>query len=180
MADSAALRRPPLVTETAEISALPPATRFILRGDASVIAAAGGAIGIDVDQTPCRASRAGARALLWLGPDEWLLVAPEAEVDTLQVALEQALSGRPHALVDVSHRQTGLAIQGVHAADILNSACPLDLDQAAFPVGMCTRTAFAKAEIVLWRTASDAFQIEVWRSFADYVARLLAEAGREY
>jgi len=45
---------------------------------------------------------------------------------------------------------------------------------------MCTRTVFAKAEIVLWRTAPDAFRIEVWRSFTDYVARLLGEAAREY
>ncbi len=45
---------------------------------------------------------------------------------------------------------------------------------------MCTRTIFAKAEIVLWRTAPDAFRIEVWRSFAPYVLGLLDEAIMEY
>jgi sarcosine oxidase subunit gamma len=34
--------------------------------------------------------------------------------------------------------------------------------------------------VVLWRTASDVFHIEVWRSFADYVAGLLNEAAQEY
>ena len=57
---------------------------------------------------------------------------------------------------------------------------PLDLDQAAFPVGMCTRTLFGKAEIVLWRKADDAFRVEVWRSFAPYVLGCLGEACREY
>jgi glucoamylase len=33
----------------------------------------------------------------------------------------------------------------------------LDLDIEAFPVDMCTRTVFAKADIVLWRTAPDTF-----------------------
>ena len=51
---------------------------------------------------------------------------------------------------------------------------------AAFPVGMCTRTLFGKAEIVLWRTAPRPFRIEVWRSFAPYVLGCLDEACREY
>jgi sarcosine oxidase subunit gamma len=45
---------------------------------------------------------------------------------------------------------------------------------------MCTRTVFAKAEVVLWRTGADAFHVEVWRSFAPYVLGLLEEAAREY
>jgi sarcosine oxidase subunit gamma len=44
---------------------------------------------------------------------------------------------------------------------------------------MCTRTILGKADIVLWRTGAESFHVEVWRSFADYVARFLAEASRE-
>jgi sarcosine oxidase, subunit gamma len=42
---------------------------------------------------------------------------------------------------------------------------------------MCTRTIFAKAEIVLWRRAKDSFRVEVWRSFAPYVSDFLKEAS---
>jgi sarcosine oxidase subunit gamma len=56
----------------------------------------------------------------------------------------------------------------------------LDLDAAAFPVGMATRTLFAKTEIVLWRRESMRFHIEVWRSFAGYLHGLLGEAVREH
>ena len=62
---------------------------------------------------------------------------------------------------------------------LLNAGCPLDLDSTAFPIGMCTRTVLAKAEIVLWRTGQDVFHVEVWRSFADYVSSFLAEVARE-
>ena len=62
---------------------------------------------------------------------------------------------------------------------LLNAGCPLDLDLAAFPVGMCTRTVLAKAEIVLWRTSAEVFHVEVWRSFASYVTEYLAEVARE-
>ena len=47
-----------------------------------------------------------------------------------------------------------------------------------FPVGMCTRTVLGKAEVVLWRTDAQAFRLEVWRSFAPYVAQFLGEASR--
>ena len=53
-----------------------------------------------------------------------------------------------------------------------------NLDASAFPVGMCTRTVLAKAEVVLWRTAAEAFRLEVARSFVSYVAEFLAEAER--
>ena len=56
----------------------------------------------------------------------------------------------------------------------------LDLHPVAFPVGMCTRTVFGKAEIVLWRTEAEAYHIEVARSFAPYVWACLEEARREF
>jgi sarcosine oxidase subunit gamma len=88
-------------------------------------------------------------------------------------------SGRGGSLVDVSHRQGGLIAEGAKAAYALNAACPLSLDESDFPAGTCTRTVFAKAEIVLWRPASQLFRIEVARSFAPYVAGLLTEIMRD-
>jgi sarcosine oxidase subunit gamma len=162
------------------LTALPPASRFVLRGRPGAIEAAGGTFGGALPQQACRAAVVGARAMLWLGPDEWLLLAPEFEGGALTAALEQAMNGQPHSLVDVSHRQTGLEISGPDAAAALNVGCPLDLEPEAFPVGMCTRTVLAKAEIVLWRTAPMTFRIEVWRSFAAFVGRFLEEASREF
>src|SRR5208282_5262058 len=121
----------------------------------------------------------------WLGPDEYLLLDSAADANhaaaTLAAsAVEQALGGLPHALVDISHRQIALYLSGPHAAEILSGACPLDLSLAEFPVGTCTRTAFAKADIVLWRTAAEAFHLEVGRSFRAYVSDLLREIALEF
>jgi len=38
---------------------------------------------------------------------------------------------------------------------------------------------FAKAEIVLWRTASEVFRVEVARSYCRYVVDLLEEIAHE-
>ncbi len=180
MAEHAAVRRTPEIPVTPGLRLLPPAARCILRAQPRAIRGAGAALGLDVAEQALRASQAGTRAALWLGPDEYLIIAPEAEAPVLARTLEDALRAEPHSLVDVSHRQTALEIRGPRVEDILNSACPLDLDDRAFAVGMCTRTVFAKAEIVLWRTAADVFRLEVWRSFTDYVASFLDEVVREY
>jgi sarcosine oxidase subunit gamma len=171
-------RQGPALVATAHVHVLPPARRFVLRGDDAARAAAERAFAVPLPALACRAGSNGARAALWLGPDEWLLIAPAADTSA-EDALGQALEGLSHSLVDVSHRQIGLNVSGPQAARLLNAGCPLDLDESAFPVGMCTRTMLSKAEVVLWRTAPGEFRLEVWRSFAAYVTEYLAGAARD-
>jgi heterotetrameric sarcosine oxidase gamma subunit len=143
-----------------QLAALPSATRLILRGEVTGMALPG----------PCRAIAHEDRAILWLGPDEYLLLASAEIVPMVGDA----------SIVDVSHRNTALSVSGPRATWAINAFCALDLHSSAFPVGMCVRTVFGKAEIVLWRTAAETFRIEVARSFAPYVWSCLEEARREF
>lgn len=68
---------------------------------------------------------------------------------------------------------------GPGAEATLSAGCPQDLSLAVFPVGACSRTIFGKVEIVIHRTAEDAFRVECWRSFSDYVFTFLSEAARD-
>jgi sarcosine oxidase subunit gamma len=182
-----AQRRPPSVVSNEWLKLLPPAGRWVLHGGPGVRASAAPVWGVPFSEEACRAVVLGSRATLWLGPDEYLLLelgtglAAEGESHAaVAEELERALAGAPHALVDVSHRQFALEISGAHAATLLSGGCPLDLDVRAFPVGMCTRTVLAKADIVLWRTGQNTFHLEAWRSFAAYVSGLLGEIAREF
>jgi len=148
------------------VAMLPPASRFIVRGDPAAFTG----YGVALPSRACRAETNGTVSALWLGPDEWLVLAPDGR----QLPVPMA------SVVEVSDRQVAIGVSGEAAADVLNGFNALDLHLEAFPVGMCTRTLFGKAEIVLWRTAPDTFRIEVWRSFAPYVLGCLAEAAREY
>src|SRR5512137_504683 len=172
-------RRPVTVTATPWLRSLPAAAKFIFRGDASAVAAAGSSLGLALPTAACRAAVNDTRAALWLGPDEFLLIAPEMEARAVAADLSAALGVLPHSLVDVSHRQVTLELSGPHAEWLLGGQCPLPLDLRAFPVGMCTRTVFAKAEIVLWRSASETFRMDVARSFTQYVVDLLLEIALE-
>lgn len=144
-----------------QLALSPPAQRLIVRGDAS-------GLGLAVPDAG-RATVSGERALLWLGPDEFLLIAPEGTE-----------SPRLSGTVDISHRDVGIGVTGSRAPWVINAFCALDLHHCAFPIGMCTRTVFGKAEIMLWRTAADTFRIEVARSFAPYVWTCLDEARQEF
>jgi sarcosine oxidase, subunit gamma len=160
------------------LSEAAPAARFILRGGEAVRVACGMVFGVELPSQLGAAGESDKRAALWLGPDEWLLIAHGADTAAIGDVLESVLEGTAHSLVDVSHRQVGLIVSGPDAARVLNAGCPLDLDPRAFPVGFATRTLFDKVEIVLWRGAEAAFHIEIWRSFAPHLAASLAEAAR--
>jgi sarcosine oxidase subunit gamma len=179
MLDLSTHRQAPVLLASAFVRELPPASRHVLRGGPPVMTAAGAALGLNISDIACRSASQGARAALWLGPDEQLLLGSVADGPTIEQQLQSALAALPHSVVDVSHRQMAFQVSGTPAQTVLNAGCPLDLYLASFPVGMCTRTVLGKADIVLWRTAEDTFHVEVWRSFADYVSRFLAEASRE-
>jgi len=178
MADVVA-RLPNQVRETQWLRSAPQVARFVFRGNVDARLAAGMALGVPLADRTGRVVTHGSRAALSLGPDEHLLIIPETEATTFAVELSAALAGLPHSLVDVSHRQVGLELHGEHAEWLLAAACPLPLDIETFPVDACTRTVFGKAEIMLWRIGSDAFRVEVARSYCRYVVDLLGEVARE-
>jgi sarcosine oxidase, subunit gamma len=165
----------------ATIRPLPGAARFALRLREEDATAVGAVAGFRVDQRLNRFEASGERLSLRLGPNEWLLIGPEADSETIAAEIAAALGERFHSLVDVGHRNVAIEVRGTHAADILNAGCPLDLDAVAFPTGMATRTILGKTEIVLARLDdAPTFRVECWRSFATYVHDFLAEAARDF
>jgi sarcosine oxidase subunit gamma len=156
---------------------LPAERRWNLRCRPAAVPAISGALGLSLPETMCLSGESGGRAALHLGPDEWLLRAPQDDGAWVE-AIAPALNGQPFSLVDISHRQVAVMLAGGSAEAILATGCPLDLRIEAFPVGMCTRTVFAKAEILLWRRERG-FLVEYWRSFSDYVEGLLVQAEQD-
>lgn len=168
-------------TAQVAIRALPIQARYSLRVNEAELAGAGTAAGFSLDIPINTRSGSAERASIRLGPNEWLLVGPYGEAQAMMEQIDAALSGRFYTLVDVSHRNVGIMVSGRRAADVLNSGCPLDLAEAAFPTGMATRTLMGKAEIVLMRLDdTPTYQVECWRSFSTYVRDYLIEAAREF
>jgi sarcosine oxidase subunit gamma len=159
----------------ATIAELPPTGRISLRtGDP---AAAGAALCVELPVKVGVRAAAGARTALCLGPDEWLVEAPEAEVAAMAAALADLAARLPLSAVEISDREVTLALTGPAALDLIATGCPRDV--AALPVGSGARTVFDTAQVVLTREAKDRLHLTVWRSFAPHVRALLDIAARE-
>lgn len=131
------------------------------------------------------ARAAGGREVLWLGPDEWLVVGSPGEEAALEAALEAAVAGLDGcgAAVGLSANRTALELSGSLAREVLASVCGLDLHPAAFGPERCAQTLLASAPVVLQRRdggtpgEAPAFRILVRPSFAAYVAEWLLDAA---
>ncbi len=151
------------------------ASRVSLRAEAGALADIGKLLGFALPTRPKTSAAKGRRTALWLGPDEWLIT--DATNQRLAATLAKA-EPAGCSVVDIAHRNTAIEVSGPNAAAALNAGCPQDLRAAAFAVGAASRTVLAKAEIVLLRTGEDAFRVECWRSFADYVWTYLVDAAK--
>lgn len=160
---------------SAKVTTMPPAHRMSLRAPAGSVAALSKALGLTLPQKPKTSAAKGSRTVLWLGPDEWLVLDDGAK-DPLDACGGVA---ELHSSVGVSHRNIAVSVAGAGAENTLSAGCPQDLSLAAFPVGACSRTVLGKVEVVILRTGADSFRVECWRSFSDYVFAFLTDAARD-
>ena len=144
--------------------------------------AVGLALGLSLPLEPNTVVRAGESTVLWLGPDEWLVVGPPDTQRDVESRI-RAASGDEHiAVTDVSAQRTTLLVSGARARDLLAHGCPLDLHPRAFGPGRCAQTTLARAQVVL--VARDepgaGFWVLVRSSFAGYLTDWLVDAAAEY
>ena len=161
--------------------------KFVLRGaDGEIGAAVAAALGGAWPAEALATADWEKGSVLWLGPDERMVVVPDAEATEIQGVLREALAGTHHQLVEVGDYYTVLEITGLPAWKLLSKATTLDLHPRAFPPGMAAGGTFGHAQAILWRIrenlteARPAFRLIVRWSMADYLWCLLAECGREW
>jgi sarcosine oxidase subunit gamma len=154
----------------------PHLARFVLQAQSNELNRAAQALGVTIPD-PLRATSHKDRHILWQGPYEWLVLDLPSNMTVIDTTIKKALSGHAYSLVDVSHRNQALLLTGQGVESLLSTGCMLDLSLKKFPVGMTTRTLFAKAEITLWRQDENTFHIEFWRSFAPYLIGLLQQGA---
>ena len=119
--------------------------------------------------------------VIWLGPDEWLILTNAAELDSLKDDLTRALIKSHSALVDVSDNSTIIEIKGRYSRAVLMKGCSLDIHPSVFQTGCSAQTDLGLANIILLKTADDpVYQIIVRASFASYLWDWLVDAAHEF
>ncbi len=151
-----------------------------LRGKAepAFLDAVRGALGCAPAVAACTSASAADRTILWIGPDEWLVVVPPgAEAETV-TALETALAGHHAAVNDVTESLHTIRLSGPDSRLVLAKGCTLDLHARVFGPGQCTRTLIAKAAVLVHQLDdTPSFDLYIDRSFAEYLWRWLEDAA---
>jgi len=157
---------------------------LVLRGDGSGKAfrsAVAAVLGIEPGVEPLTAVRRRDLTILWLGPDEWLVVTPDRRRERIERTLRDALDGQHAAVTDVSHGRTVLVLSGPDAPAMLAKGCSLDLHPRGFGPGRCAQSRLARCQALIHQTTdAPEFEVHVQRSFAEYAWTWLEDAGQEF
>ena len=103
------------------------------------------------------------RRVLWLGPDEWLVLGGvEGDYPTAAAA------------VDVSAERVAFELSGPGAVTVLAHGCSLDIERMI--PGSCAQTLLARAPMILMHADAATWTIIVRRSYSNYVRDWLADA----
>lgn len=134
-------------------------------------------LGVPLPVEPNTSAGQGARWALWLGPDEWLVVSPQAELGAIEGVLQSALGDAVGSVVDLSANRTIIELRGPQTLDLLACGCALDLHPRHFQDRRCAQTLLARAQVILQRVDSaPTFYIYVRASFSWYLADWLLDA----
>jgi len=129
-------------------------------------------------------SCAGDTSVLWLGPEEFLVVAPleahESLGGDLIQALREALADGEGQMVDLSANRTTFDLTGPRARAVLEKGCALDLHPRSFTPGTAVSTEVGNIPVILWKTGEESYRLFPRASFADFLGRWLLDAMREY
>ncbi|MDT8912881.1 sarcosine oxidase subunit gamma family protein [Amycolatopsis sp. PS_44_ISF1] len=119
----------------------------------------------------------GAVDVLWLGPDEYLVLAAPG-VTALEPALREAVV--VGAVTDTSAQRTTVELAGPAVREVLAHGCSLDLHPKAAPPGTCVQTLLARTGVILLVRGGQRYTVLVRQSFAPYFAAWLADAAEEH
>lgn len=157
-------------------------TLINLRGkpeDPAFLQAVEQALGVPLPLQPRTTQLAGELRIVWVGPDDWFVLAPADQAEPLMGRLGHALRVFNAAVTDVSAGYVVLRLNGPAVRDTLAQGCPLDLHPRVFQPGQASGSQFFKAQVWLWRAAeTDTFELLVRRSFQGYVQRMLERSTR--
>ena len=137
-------------------------------------------LGVALPTVPGTYHYNGDTVVYWLGPNEWVITSATDALG-LEASLRLEIEGHI-AIVDVSGGQTLVNLRGYGVPTILKKASGYDFGiwTGGPPgAGRCVQTTFAKATAIVANRTNGSFDLIIRRSFSDYVAQWLLDAGQE-
>ncbi len=122
-----------------------------------------------------------ADALLWMSPDEMMLLCPRDEADARVSTLSEALAGQHCLAINMSDARSVFTLtgDGVAIRETLAKLTPADMRSTALPLGTVRRTRLAQVPAAFWFSAEGEAHLICFRSVAAYVFGILKHAAAQ-
>ena len=121
-------------------------------------------------------------SIMWLGPNEWLVITPENEKDKIISLLESKLNPEKTAITDVSFNRTVLRLEGKQVFTLLSKFLVANLEKILETNFSVAQTIFLKIPILFIRNNTDkeatSLDLHLNRSHAKYVYELLVDGSK--
>jgi sarcosine oxidase subunit gamma len=141
-----------------------------------LIAAIRKATGLSLPDGAGAGTYSAGKGAFGIGPGRFLLV---DQVEGLAERLHEAVSLKVGTATDLSHGRTAIRIAGPRAEWVLSKFFAIDFALPAFPVGSGVATVHHDIFAQIQRTAEDAFDLYVFRSFARSFWKMLGHGAEE-
>lgn len=157
----------------AEVAKAAPQGMITLRGDGAVLGKLAKALGAALPE-PLAFTVAGGLSLVWMSPDELLLLCPPEDTEALLGKAQAAIGAAHGAAVGVSDARVIYDITGPGAEKVIAKLCPFD--RRGFGPGKVRRTRLAQVAGAVMATDTG-YRVLAFRSIEDYLAKLLETAA---
>ena len=165
-----------------DVSEAPATGMITLRGDladAGVQKAVKSVMGAGVPAT-LAVTDADVGQILWMSPDELMIVCAYDQADQVVADLIAALGETHSMVVNVSDARAVFDLNGSATPEIIAKLAPIDMK--AMEAGTVRRTRFGQIPAAFWMTSNDSALIICFRSVGEYMFNQLrnsAQAGFE-
>ena len=127
-----------------------------------------------------RFSSAGERHVVWLGPDEFLIIC-EADKDAeLASTLESTLNTQHCAVTNITDALAAFHLKGAAVRQVLAKGCAIDLHPGSFASGDAAQTLLSHAAVTMLALSDNELIVICRTSFAPYMHDWLLDAALEY
>ena len=123
---------------------------------------------------------AGKRHVVWLSPDEFLILCEPGKGEDLTSAIQLTIGDRHSAVTNISDALAAFHLKGADVRQTLAKGCALDLHHTSFTSGDAAQTLLSSAAVTIMALADDEFIVICRTSFASYLHDWLLDAALEY
>lgn len=142
----------------------------------------GVACDINIPLIPCEKTYQSENATdtACIEPNMWMVTCERERAESLAANIEKARGNDTITAAVVTDQYLCLNIRGAQARALLAKGCALNLSEDSFSENQVARTLLAQANIIIWQTEKNGFNILFDVSLSDYLWCWLDGASKEF